>query len=171
MEARLGGRPMTSAPRPSQSEFGTVDPAPAARFSDVRRLREILLDDQAPLWERYTALFGLRNRNQDDAAVALGEALLRDPSALLRHECAYVLGQMQREVSFPYLVQALENDANPMVRHESAEALGALGGDRVVPVLKRALAEDPAIEVRESCELALRHFEYLRDPALLDFAR
>lgn len=162
---------MTSAPRPAHSEFGTVDPAPAATATDVRRLRAALLDPGQPLWERYKALFGLRNRNADDAAIALGEALLSDPSALLRHECAYVLGQMQREASFPYLVKALQTDANPMVRHESAEALGALGGDRVVPVLRKALVEDVAVEVRESCELALRHFEYLRDPAQLDFAR
>lgn len=162
---------MSFAPRPSQSLFGTVDPAPAASTRDLRRLRGTLLDAKQPLWERYTALFGLRNLNVDEAAIALGEALVSDPSALLRHECAYVLGQMQREASFPYLVKALETDPNPMVRHESAEALGALGGDRVVPILKRALEKDAAIEVRESCELALRHFDYLRDPEQLDFVR
>lgn len=162
---------MTSAPRPAHSGFGTVDPAPAAAGTDLRRLRAALLDSTQPLWDRYTALFALRNRNADDAAIALGEALLSDPSALLRHECAYVLGQMQREASFPYLAKALQTDANPMVRHESAEALGALGGERVVPILKRALVEDVAVEVRESCELALRHFDYLRDPARLDFTR
>src|ERR1051325_7200274 len=107
--------------RPTPGEFGTVDPAPASKETDVPKLRATLLDAKNPLWDRYKALFGLRNQNRDDAAVALGEALLKDPSALLRHECAYVLGQMQRVVSVPYLIKALKNDVNPMVRHESAE--------------------------------------------------
>lgn len=94
--------------------------------------------------------------------------MLTDPSALLRHECAYVLGQMQRESSIPFLVQALESDPNAMVRHESAEALGAIGSAVVLPPLRNALAKDVTVEVRESCELALRHFEYLNDPSRFD---
>jgi deoxyhypusine monooxygenase len=128
----------------------------------------VILDAQRPLWDRFRALFGLRNQNADESALAVAEALLQDPSALMRHECAYVLGQMQREVSIPYLIQALQRDENPMVRHESAEALGAIGSSAVLPALRKALVEDPALEVRESCELALRHFEFLRDPTRLD---
>lgn len=145
-----------------------MDPAPPSTVTDVPSLRRIILDSSRTLWERYKALFGLRNQNRDESAIALGEALLKDPSALLRHECAYVLGQMQRAVSIPYLIQALKTDLNAMVRHESAEALGAIGSDVVVPALREAQVQDPAIEVRESCDLALRHFEYLWDPKQLD---
>lgn len=167
--SRLGPPiPQTVAPRPSPGEFGTVDPAPPSTVTDVAALRRVILDASKTLWERYKALFGLRNQNCDEAATALGEALLKDPSALLRHECAYVLGQMQREVSIPYLIQALKTDTNPMVRHESAEALGAIGSDAVVPALREAQVQDDAIEVRESCDLALRHFAYLKDPAQLE---
>lgn len=137
-------------------------------MTDVPSLRVIILDPSRTLWERYKALFGLRNQNRDESAIALGEALLQDPSALLRHECAYVLGQMQRAVSIPYLIQALKTDVNAMVRHESAEALGAIGSNEVLPALREALVQDAALEVRESCDLALRHFEYLHDPARLD---
>jgi deoxyhypusine monooxygenase len=160
--------PQTAAPRPSLGEFGTIDPAPPSLEKDVASLRRVILDSARTLWERYKALFGLRNVNADESAIALGEALLEDPSALLRHECAFVLGQMQREVSIPYLIEALKSDVNPMVRHESAEALGAIGTDVVIPALKHALVHDPALEVRESCELALQHFEYLKDPQRLN---
>lgn len=123
------------------------------------------MDADVPMFERFRAIFSLRALASDEAALALGEVMLVDRSALLRHECAYVLGQMQREASIPQLVRALKNDPNAMVRHEAAEALGAIGTDAVLPHLREALAEDSASEVRESCQVALDHAAYLRNPA------
>jgi len=116
------------------------------------------------MFERFRAIFSLRAVNTDEAALALGEVMVVDRSALFRHECAYVLGQMQREASIPHLVRALRGDPNPMVRHEAAEALGAIGTDEVLPFLQKAVAEDAAVEVRESCQVALDHAAYLRNP-------
>ncbi|HVL86796.1 MAG TPA: HEAT repeat domain-containing protein [Candidatus Thermoplasmatota archaeon] len=153
------------APRPPVSAAGTVDPAPAAPETDVRALRDRLLDVSRPMFDRFQAIFALRNLGTDEAAVALGAGMVRDASALLRHECAYVLGQMQREAAIPFLVQAARFDANPMVRHEACEALGAIGTDEVLSVLREIGRTDAAVEVRESCEVALAHIAYLRDPA------
>lgn len=140
-----------------------MDPAPASEESDTEKLRTALLDPERPIFERFRALFALRTLNTDEAARILGQAMLVDRSALLRHECTYVLGQMQRPVVVPQLVQALGHDPHPMVRHEAAEALGAIGTPEVVVPLKTALAEDAAEEVRESCQVALAHVGYLRD--------
>lgn len=145
-----------------------MDPAPAAAHGNLASHRTVLLDTKRPLFDRYRAIFAVRNLKTPEASVALGEALLRDPSALLRHECAYVLGQMQEEASIPFLAKALSTDEHVMVRHESAEALGAMGGKKVEALLRRALKRDPAVEVKESCELALQHLEYLRDPKRFD---
>lgn len=150
------------------SEFGSVDPAPAAPETSVAALRTRLMDTQRPMFDRFRAIFGLRALNTDAAAHALGEGMLGDRSALLRHECAYVLGQMQRPASIPQLVESLRRETHAMVRHEAAEALGAIGTDEVIPILERAGREDPAIEVRESCEVALAHIRYLRDRVALD---
>ena len=58
-------------------------------------------------------------------------------SALLRHEVAYVLGQMQNEVAIPTLIQVLIDESeHVMVRHEAAEALGAIGNYDVRPILE-----------------------------------
>ena len=122
------------------------------------------MDIHRPMFERFQAVFGLRALNTDEAAIALGDAMLADRSALLRHECAYVLGQMQRIASIPQLIHSLKHDPNPMVRHESAEALGAIGTDEILVHLRESVTEDPAIEVRESCQVALDHAAYLRDP-------
>jgi deoxyhypusine monooxygenase len=149
------------------SEFNSVDPAPANGERDVVSLRAFLLDPAQPMFERFRAIFSLRAVGTDEAALALGDAMIVDRSALLRHECAYVLGQMQREASISRLVQALRNDPNPMVRHEAAEALGAIGAEEVLPHLRAAVAGDAAIEVRESCQVALDHAAYLRNPTRL----
>lgn len=49
--------------------------------------------------QRYRALFGLRNKGGREAVEALGEAF-KCRSALLKHEIAYVMGQMQVREGF-----------------------------------------------------------------------
>ena len=52
-------------------------------------------------------------------------------SALLRHEVAFVLGQMQHPTALPALSTSLKRQhEHNMVRHEAAEALGALEFDQ-----------------------------------------
>ena len=76
-------------------------------------------------------------------------------SALLRHEIAYVLGQMQNPVALPDLIARLEDpEEHVMVRHEAAEAMGAIGDRSVIPSLQK-FVEDPLPEVAESCVVAL----------------
>ena len=61
-------------------------------------------------------------------------------SALLRHEIAYVLGQMQNTVALPTLIERLEDgDEHVMVRHEAAEAMGAIGDRSVIPSSKNSV--------------------------------
>jgi len=76
------------------SHYDSVDPAPPINEKNIKKLREILLDTSIPLFERYGAMFALRNIGGNEAVDALAEAL-NDNSALVRHEIAYVLGQMQ----------------------------------------------------------------------------
>nr|NVI76083.1 nero [Cucujiformia] len=104
----------------SNNPYNSVDPAPPALLKDETELKSILLDEKAPLFERYRAMFGLRNLQTVEAIDALGEALTYG-SALFKHEVAFVLGQLQREESVPYLKSSLEDATeNEMVRHECA---------------------------------------------------
>ncbi|XP_007949213.1 deoxyhypusine hydroxylase [Orycteropus afer afer] len=137
----------------------SVDPAPPAEERDVGRLRQVLLDEARPLFDRYRAMFALRNAGGEEAALALAEGL-RCGSALFRHEVGYVLGQLQHEAAVPQLAAALARRAeSPMVRHECAEALGAIARPACLAAL-RAHAEDPERVVRESCEVALDMYEH-----------
>lgn len=71
----------------------------------MNQLKEILLNQNLSLFERYRALFALRDRSDDSAVktICLG---LEDPkSALFRHEIAYVLGQLQHSAAVDSLTK------------------------------------------------------------------
>ncbi len=139
---------------PGVSEYGSVDPAPPSREVSVSKLKQTLLDEENKMFERMRALFSLRNNRSNEAIDALCAGFSSN-SALLRHELAYVLGQMQNNHAVPKLIEVLSDDSeHVMVRHEAAEALGAIGDRRAKPVLTRFL-NDPLPEVSESCEVAL----------------
>ncbi|HUR64037.1 MAG TPA: HEAT repeat domain-containing protein [Candidatus Thermoplasmatota archaeon] len=140
--------------------YASVDPAPPldGKAADHRaraaELRARLLDTALPMFQRMRCVFTLRNLGGPEAVDALA-ACFADPSALLRHEVAYVMGQMQDPHAIPALTrQLMREDEHVMVRHECAEALGAIGQPESVPVLER-YARDPHPEVAESCVVAL----------------
>ncbi|CAH1179742.1 unnamed protein product [Phaedon cochleariae] len=147
----------------SQNPYNSVDPAPPNDTRNVEELKSVLLNDAATLFERYRAMFSLRNMGTNEAVDALGTAL-KHGSALFRHEIAFVLGQLQNERGFTYLRNSLEDDEeNEMVRHECAEALGAIATEDCINVLNRYL-QDPKRVVKESCEVALDMCEYENSP-------
>ena len=153
--------------------YTSVDPAPpldgkaSAYAGKVADLRARLVDTGLPMFQRMRCVFTLRNLGGPAAVEALAAAFA-DPSALLRHEVAYVLGQMQDAHAVPFLTAVLEKPhEHVMVRHECAEALGAIGREESIPVLRR-FQSDPNPEVSESCDVALdliawvnsKQFEY-----------
>ncbi|KAK5000399.1 deoxyhypusine hydroxylase [Elasticomyces elasticus] len=155
----------------TQSGFSSIDPAPplpqASQQRAIHQLEETLLDTSLPLFQRYRAMFALRDLSSPPTlptAVTAVQALARgfdDPSALFRHEIAFVFGQLSHPASIPSLVQTLSNPLEEsMVRHEAAEALGSLGDEEgVTDVLKRFL-NDPEQVVRDSIVVALDMAEF-----------
>nr|MBE5726536.1 nero [Cucujiformia] len=103
-----------------KSPYNSVDPAPPAPIKSIDDLKCTLIDDKTSLFDRYRAMFALRNIGSSAAVKVLGEAL-RCGSALFKHEVAFVLGQMQHKDSVSYLKESLEDsEENEMVRHECA---------------------------------------------------
>jgi deoxyhypusine monooxygenase len=85
----------------------------------VIKLGEFLKNENNPLKARFRALFTLRNIKTPSAIQQIG-LVFSDPSALLKHELAYCLGQMQSEAAVPILSSVLSNlEEHPMVRHEA----------------------------------------------------
>ena len=89
------------------------------------------MDNSQSLWERYRAMFSLRDLSKNDkaAVMALVEGFKEKESALFRHEIAFVLGQVGPDAACAEsdLIKVVEDDnEHPMVRHEAAEALGSI---------------------------------------------
>ncbi|ORX35614.1 armadillo-type protein [Kockovaella imperatae] len=164
--------------RMKNPDFPTIDPAPSSSREDIPALRAALLDTSRPLFERYRAMFALRDFGaaSKDAVLSLAEGF-GDSSALFRHEIAYVFGQLCSPHSIPSLLSRLEDaQEDPMVRHEAAEALGGIASDgiegdeeasRVLPpggvlqILREwAIKEGAPQVVKESCQIAIDMWEY-----------
>ncbi|OWZ61337.1 deoxyhypusine hydroxylase [Cryptococcus neoformans] len=114
-----------------------------------------------PLHERFRALFMLKAVGGDEVVDIVSEGL-KDPSPLLKHELAYILGQLLNTRALPTLSRVLENPTGEhcsMVRHEAAEALGAIGAEESLPILRKYM-QDENREVRETCEVAVGKIEF-----------
>ncbi|CAK9439595.1 uncharacterized protein LODBEIA_P36950 [Lodderomyces beijingensis] len=146
-----------------KSLYESVDPAPPLASdpsnSKVEKLQAILNDQEKPLFERYRAMFRLRDIGTDEACLALATGF-DDPSALFKHEVAYVFGQLCNPVTVPSLIKVLKDETEAgMVRHEAAEALGSIATDECLPVLRSFLNDEEQV-VRDSAIVALDMYEY-----------
>ena len=144
--------------------YGSVDPAPPLLEGDpliseeegltVKNCGKLLVDKNISLFQRYQAMFALRDKGCDEAVDAILAGFSAE-SALFKHELAFVLGQMRNPLAVPGLLTRLGDlTENPMVRHECAEALGSIATPTCLKALERFL-EDKEQVVRESCEVAL----------------
>lgn len=144
----------------AKSPFNSVDPSPAAPENDVKGLQKVLTDSKQSLWNRYRAMFKLRDLNTNESILALGQGLKCDDSALFRHEVAYAMGQTRNPAGVPALRSGLENlQESHLVRHECAEALGGIGTIECEKLLQKYI-EDNEREVRETCIVAMDKNDY-----------
>lgn len=140
-----------------------------AQDAQVQTLRTILTSEQEPLARRFRALFSLKYlaclqppSEQTVPAIEAIAAAFASPSALLKHELAYCLGQSRNDAAVNPLRLVLQDKAeDSMCRHEAAEALGALGDKGSLDLLKglRDDAQEPDV-VRETCDIAVDRIEW-----------
>ena len=57
----------------SENPYLSVDPAPPSVDSDINSLRDDLLNENLPLFQRYRAMFSLRNMANTKSVQALAE--------------------------------------------------------------------------------------------------
>ncbi|CAO1629141.1 unnamed protein product [Sympodiomycopsis kandeliae] len=119
-----------------------------------------------PLDSQFRSLFTIKSlatsnpAQLPEAIRIIGRSLDTSDSALLKHELAYVLGQMQDTRAIPTLIKVLSDlKEHAMVRHEAAEAMGAIADPIALEILEK-FKSDPDVSVRETCELAIKKIEY-----------
>lgn len=130
----------------------------------IAELRTCLLDLNQPIAKRTHAAFFLRTNGSHEAALAIADALQqRDDCPLMRHELAYILGQMQDKSIAPILVKILEDENDDvLVRHESAEAMGALNCEDELEILEK-FSTHPVREISETCAIAVDLIKWRRE--------
>ncbi|KAK0391226.1 hypothetical protein NLU13_0727 [Sarocladium strictum] len=147
----------------------TSDASPAAQSATVASLRESLCSESTPLAVRFRALFSLKHvaKTSADAGVANAAieaiaAAFNSPSALLKHELAYCLGQTGNVAAVKPLREVLSDlQEDPMCRHEAAEALAAIGSKDDLELLKHFRdREGEEVVVKETCEIAVDRIEW-----------
>jgi deoxyhypusine monooxygenase len=159
--------PDLAATEKNASHFHSVDPAPGhvpdLKSAPSEQLGDLLCNPEKCLFDRYTAMFSLRNQNTEAAVLQLCRGF-GDKSAVFRHEVAYVLGQIQHVASVPALTERLQDlKEHAMVRHEAAEALGSINDERCGPLLEAFQNSEKDSIVKESCDVALSIAEYWED--------
>jgi hypothetical protein len=147
----------------------TNDPAPPfnywqlEEYKSVENLTSILLDNKRSTFDRNRALFTLRELNTKESCEAICQTLLPENfdtcSALLKHEVAFVLAQMENvfKVAVPYLLVAcLDPREAAIVKHEGLVAVGEMIDDasQIQDLLKH---DDPIVS--ESCAVALNNMK------------
>lgn len=156
---------------PVSSDVYELKPSEKQSMSEDE-LGALMKNDEASLWDRYEALFMLRNLKTDKSTRLICEAMeyCENGSEVFRHEAAFVLGQIQEVASVPALIKALGTSAeHGMVRHEAALALGSVAGNIATDCANKELSEARALAmaaltkhstteppvVYESCKVAL----------------
>ncbi|KAI0159004.1 pyridoxamine-phosphate oxidase [Pestalotiopsis sp. IQ-011] len=140
-----------------------------APVTTIASLRESLCSEATPLPLRFRALFSLKHLArhaetpaESQEAIDAIAAGFASPSALLKHELAYCLGQSANLEAAKPLRAVLSNvQEDPMCRHEAAEALGALGDVDSLALLKQFRdSKDESDVITETCELAIDRIEW-----------
>jgi deoxyhypusine monooxygenase len=140
----------------------------------VAALRSTLASETAPLGQRFRSLFSLKHlaslnppTDQSIPAIEAIAAALSSPSALLKHELAYCLGQSGKPEAIPYLRAVIEDrQEDAMCRHEAAEAIAALGDWNSLELLRERRDDKSEEEVvKETCDIAVERIEWLHSEA------
>jgi deoxyhypusine monooxygenase len=150
--------------------YHTNDPAPPfnfktdSQYTNIENIRRIMHDEKETLFNRYRALFTLREFNNDQAVEILCEcfdkSLKHKFSPLFKHEVSFILGQMCQTAKNALKMLEIvlqDEEEDPIVRHETALTLGEITQSKDL-LLK--LTSHPNQLIRESCEIALDFVDY-----------
>jgi deoxyhypusine monooxygenase len=147
----------------------TNDPAPPFNFkqeaySSVEKIKTILHNESESLFNRYRALFTLREFDNEEAVQALCDCFNKNLktrfSPLFKHEVSFILGQMceKAKSALEFLELVLKDEEeDPIVRHETALTLGEITKSKT---LLEEYTKHKNQLISESCEIALDFVDY-----------
>lgn len=134
----------------------------------IESLGKLLNDESAVLGERYRALRTLHRYGTEEAILEIAKCFTKS-SALLKHDCAYLIGQLQFPIANTLLRNVVEDlKQHAIVRHEAAASLAALDGTGAYDFLQK-YTTDSAQEVADTCQLALSKLDWVKTDEAIGF--
>jgi deoxyhypusine monooxygenase len=151
--------------------YKTNDPAPPFNFKHdekyktIDSIKSVLFNPNETCFNKYRALFTLREFNNNEAVDVLCECFDKKHnfSPLFKHEVSFILGQMclVAKNALTFLEKVLQDESeDPIVRHETALALGEITKSK--DLLESYCKHENQL-IRESCEIALDFIDYWKD--------
>ena len=164
-DGKTEGIDLKALKHPTNDPSPPFNPEHDENYKNVSYLTQMLLDDKVRLFDRYRAMFTLREMHTEESVIALCQALLPENSKtcspLLKHEIGFVFGQLGHywaQPAIPYLEAVVNNpEESPIVRHECVIALGDISKSKTV---MEKYFTDPEDMVRESCLVASDMVDY-----------
>lgn len=128
-------------------------------------IQEYTLNGNVSLFNRYRAMYFLRNDNSKEAINILCNLLDKKnrefTKTLLRHEVCFIFGQLEPESCLPTLEKVIVDETeNEIVRHEAISAFAAISSDKK---LIEKYIEDKSRIVKESCLVGLNLIDYWKN--------
>lgn len=119
---------------------------------------KILFELKVSYERRIQTIFSLLKDYNQITFDALEFCLKNDPSPIVRHEAAYVLGEMKDKRGVKFLIKAIENDTDKFVVHEATLALSNLGKlampEGKIVIEKLLSDQDP--DILDTAEISLQ---------------
>jgi hypothetical protein len=135
-------------------------------FSEIQKLYRTK-HDPAERMDLISAILQIEEADWRTVEVFVSTVLLEDTNSIVRHEAAFVLGDLREkgrigdELGAAALQKAALSDKSPTVRHEVAEAIYCFGGTQVETTL-RQLLNDEIEDVRLTAAMSLTwHSQYM----------
>lgn len=139
-----------------QHEFSADD--------NFETLKNLVLDDtNTSQNDRIQILFQLMNMKTSQAKQLVFEVLKKDKCRIVRHEAAFVLGEIGDQESIQYLKTILETEKTPIVVHETLFALGTTGNRDLIPFLRK-FENSTEYVISESAKIAIDRIQLIKSP-------
>ena len=131
----------------------------------------LLLSYSGTSEQRIQAIFHLLFDESDGIIDIISHTLLNDPSPIVRHEAAYILGEKNSFLAIDPLIRAITTDKAVIVVHESALALANLGslGYPVSQHLLLDLQQSTNDDLVDTAEIAIQRLNMKMNRESLQF--
>ncbi|MCE7733727.1 MAG: HEAT repeat domain-containing protein [Candidatus Heimdallarchaeota archaeon] len=108
--------------------------------------------------ERIQYVFNTLNTNSEEYRSDVASLLMNDPSPVVRHEAAYIFGEIEDRSCSEFLINAIQNDNNRFVVHEALLALSNRGEAKTKFIIKKQINNSDS-DIADTAQISLERLE------------